>query len=284
MRKTILFFCLLFLLNTAFSQKKPYVIYNSKGKKVSYKKMKKALLKKDIVLFGEHHNNPISHWLQYELTSDLHKSRKLILGAEMFEADNQNSLNDYINKKIDQKALDSLARLWPNYKTDYAPLVNFAKENQVQFIATNIPRRYANLVYKKGGFDALKPLSEEEKSWIAPMPIPFDSELPTYKKILEEMGDHGSPALVKAQATKDATMAYFILKNHKKDHLFLHYNGAYHSDFQEGIVWYLKQEKSDVNYATISTVSQEDVGKLLKSNYGKADFIICVDENMTKTY
>lgn len=271
------------LTSSVFSQKKPYVIYNSKGKKVSYKKMKKLLQKMDIVLFGEHHNNPIAHWLQYELTSDLNETRKLILGAEMFEADNQIPLSDYINKSITQKQLDSLARLWPNYKTDYAPLVNFAKENELPFVATNIPRRYANLVYRKG-FDTLNSLSEKEKEWIAPLPIPFDPELPTYKKILEEMGDHGTPELVKAQAMKDATMAHFILRNYKNGSLFLHYNGAYHSDHYEGILWYLKRENNQLKYATISTVSQENVQKLSKVNYDKADFIICVDNNMTKTY
>ena len=162
MRKTILVLCLLLIANAAFSQKKPYVIYNAKGKKVSYKKMQKTLLKKDIVLFGEIHNNPIAHWLQYEVTSDLHKTRKLILGAEMFEADNQTALTDYVNKNISYAELDSLARLWKNYKTDYAPLVDFAKEKQLQFVATNIPRRYANLVYRKG-FDSLNALSAKEK-------------------------------------------------------------------------------------------------------------------------
>ncbi len=245
--------------------------------------MKKALEKKDIILFGEFHNNPISHWLQYELTSDLHKTRKLILGAEMFEADNQSYLSDYINESISYSELDSLARLWSNYSTDYAPLVDFAKENKLQFVATNIPRRYANLVYRKS-FSALDSLNTEEKEWIAPLPIPFDSELPTYKKILVDMGDHGSPELVQAQATKDATMAYFILSNYKNDHLFFHYNGAYHSDFYEGILWYLKRERDDLKYGTISTVSQENVNKLLQENYNKADFIICVDDDMTKTY
>ena len=47
-----------------------YVLYNAKGKKVSYKKMINFLKGKDIVLFGEFHNNPISHWLQLEVTKD----------------------------------------------------------------------------------------------------------------------------------------------------------------------------------------------------------------------
>lgn len=179
--------------------------------------------------------------------------------------------------------MDSLARLWPNYKTDYAPLVDFAKEKQLEFIATNIPRRFASLVYKNG-FTALDSLSIKEKEWIAPLPIPFNSELPTYKNILTMMGEHGSPELVMAQATKDATMAYFILKNYKKDHLLMHFNGAYHSDGYEGILWYLKRKNANLNYATISTILQDNVNKLLKGSYNKADFIICVDSNMTTTY
>lgn len=283
MKKTLLVLSLLLIGNLVFSQRPSHIIYNSKGKKVSYKKMIKTLANKDIILFGELHNNPISHWLQYEITSDLNNKRKLILGAEMFEADNQFPLNDYVSQAISYKELDSLARLWPNYKTDYAPLVDFAKENQLEFVATNIPRRYASLVYKKG-FGALDSLSTEEKGWIAPLPIPFDKELPTYKNILVEMGDHGSPELVEAQAIKDASMAHFILKNYKEDHLFIHYNGAYHSDFYEGILWYLKRERSDLNYGTITTVSQDDVSELSEKNKHRADFIICVDSNMTKTY
>jgi uncharacterized iron-regulated protein len=283
MKKTSIILILVIIANTAFTQKKAFVIYDSKGKKVAYERMLKVLAKKDIVLFGELHNNPISHWLQYEVTLDLSTFKPLILGAEMIEADNQLVLNDYLKGAITSKELDSLARLWPNYKTDYAPLVDFAKENELDFIATNIPRRYASLVFKNG-FEALDSLSIEEKEWMAPLPIPFDSELPTYKNILTMMGEHGSPELVMAQATKDATMAHFILKNYKKNHLFIHFNGAYHSDKYEGILWYLKKEESTYDYATLSTVSQDEVNKLSEENHNRADFIICVDSNMTTTY
>lgn len=283
MYRSLLILLLLIFTNPILAQKNPYLIYNAKGKKVSYKKMLRTLEKKDIILFGELHDNAIAHWLQYELTADLYQKRKLILGAEMFEADNQLPLNQYLNGEITGKGLDTLARLWPNYKTDYAPLVDFAKANRLSFIATNIPRRFANLVYRNG-FGVLDTLSPQEKEWIAPLPLPFDSELPTYKNILSMMGDHGTPELVMAQATKDATMAHFIMTNFKEEHLFIHYNGAYHSDFHEGILWYLRRTDNNLRYATISTVSQDNVYKLLPENYRKADFIICVDSNMTSTY
>lgn len=283
MKKLAAVWLVLFVAVTAFGQKRAYVIYDANGKKASFKKMAKKLAKKDVVLFGELHNNAIAHWLQLELTQEIHRTRKLILGAEMFEADNQKPLADYVHKRIDAKKLATSARLWKNYKTDYAPLVDFAKDNKLDFVATNIPRRFANLVYKKG-FGELDKLSTAEKSWVAPLPIAFDSELATYKKFLVSLGDHGSPELVMAQATKDATMAHFILKNYKPEHLFLHFNGSGHSDQYEGIVWYLKRQRKDLRYGTISTVNQDDVNKLLKKHHNVADFIIVVDSNMTSTY
>jgi len=201
----------------------------------------------------------------------------------MFEADNQAELDLFLAGKIDGKALDTLARLWANYKTDYAPLVDFAKDNHIKFIATNIPRRYARLVHK-GGFESLDTLAKEEKMWIAHLPIEYDPELPGYKKMLGMMHGRMGNNLPKAQAIKDATMAYFILKNYRKGSLFIHYNGAYHSDNYEGILHYLKKKAPDLKYATITTVSQKDVSELSEENKNRADFIICVVANMTTTY
>jgi uncharacterized iron-regulated protein len=201
----------------------------------------------------------------------------------MFEADNQQALNLYLQDSIDYKGLDSLARLWPNYKTDYAPLVHLAKEKNQPFIATNIPRRYANMVFKKG-FEVLDTLSEKEKSWIAPLPIEYDPELPGYKNMLQMMGGHGGENLPKAQAIKDATMAYFIAQNFNPEKKFIHFHGTYHTDNYEGILWYLKKLLPDNKYVTLSTVLQSNVNELEKENIGKADYIICVDEDMTSTY
>lgn len=282
--KRIIFPLLVVLSFTATAQKKlPYIIYNTKGKKVSYEKMLNAIANKDIVLFGEFHNNAIAHWLQLEVTKDLSGKRDLVLGAEMFEQDNQEALDLYLAGSIKQKQLDSMARLWKNYPTDYAPLVNFAKENKIPFAASNVPRRYASMV-AKGGFGVLDSLPAKEKAWIAPLPIAYDAELPGYKKMIEMMGGHGGENLPKAQAIKDATMAHFMLKYYKPGSLLIHYNGAYHSDFYDGLNWYLKRQNPSLKIATISTVSQKDIHKLSAEHLGRADFIICVDEDMTNTY
>lgn len=263
--------------------KQGYQLFTKEGKAVTYKKMLGAAGDAEVVFFGEHHDNSLIHWLQFEFTKDLGQKHNLVLGAEMIEADNQKQLNQYLKGEIDQKAFDSLARLWKNHKTDYKPLVDYAKEKHFPFIATNVPRRYASKVYK-GGFEALDALTAEEKLWIAPLPIAYDAKLPGYVKMLEMSGGHGGDNLPKAQALKDATMGYFIAKNSKPGTIFVHYNGTYHSDNFEGINWYLKREKPSLRILTIGAVSQKDVSKLEKEYLNLADFILVVDEDMTKTH
>ena len=281
-----LIFVIFFLITSiiGFSQeKKAYQLFNKKGKRVDYGKLLIAAEKAQVVLFGEYHNNAISHWLELELTKDLADKNKIILGAEMIEADNQKQLDQFLKGEINQKQLDSTARLWPNYKTDYKPLVEFAKENNILFIATNIPRRFASIVSKKG-FEGLENLTSEEKTWIAPMPIVYNSELPGYVNMMKMMGDHASPNMPKAQAIKDATMAYFIQKNLKEKSIFIHFNGTYHSDNFEGIYWYLKKTAPNLEILTIATIEQKELKKIATEDYNKADYILVIDEDVTKTH
>ena len=263
--------------------KKTYQIFDKKGKKSSYDKVLKASEKTDVVLFGEIHDNSLVHWLQLEFTKDLAQRKPLVLGAEMLEADNQKQIDQYLKGEINQKQLDSSARLWKNYKTDYKPLVDFAKDKKINFIATNVPRRYASLVFKKD-LVALDSLSALEKSWIAPLPIEFDINLPGYKGMMSMQGGHAGEKMPKAQAIKDATMAYFINKNRKENSVFVHYNGTYHSDNYEGINWYLRKLDADIQIVTIAMVEQKDITKLEAEHYNKADFILVIDEDVTKTY
>jgi len=279
-------FCLFFFFFSTFifSQNKvAYQLFDAKGKKTTYKKLLKKSEKSELILFGEYHDNPISHWLELALTKDLHKKKNIILGAEMFEKDNQYQLNQYVKAEIDQKAMDTLTRLWNNYKTDYKPIVDFAKTNQLDFIATNIPRRYASMVYRNG-LEALDSLPDNEKKWIAPLPIKYDASLSQYQKMFEMAQGHAGDNFPKAQAIKDATMGNSIIDNLKENTVFIHYNGSFHSDFFQGIYWYVIQERPNLKIITIATVTQEDLSKLEEEHIGRADFILVVDNDMTKTF
>lgn len=267
------------------SNKDAYIIYDSKGKKTDYNQLLTEAKKADIILFGELHDNPICHWLQKELTQDvfIDKKEKLTLGAEMFEADDQLALNEYLAGKLSEKTLKDEVKLWTNFGTDYKPLLDFAKTNKLKFIADNIPRRYANLVYSRG-VAALDSIDAEAKKWIAPLPFKYDGTLKCYKDIFENAGGHGGENLPKSQAIKDATMAYFILKNWSKGQTFIHYNGAYHSNNHQGIEWYLKQQNPDLKILVISSTEQNDINQLEPESNDSGDFIICTPSSMTKTY
>ncbi len=350
--------CLNFAFLTANAQEKKvptkdvtaFQIYTSNGKKITYEKLVNQLLKaqsskpmeSNVILFGELHDNPISHWLELQLTQDIYQfNAKMVLGAEMFETDQQFAVNEYLNPTKDTVAKKSVTpmgmmigqdpsytklkksvKLWNNFATDYQPLVDFSRDNHLPFVATNIPRRYASLVYRKG-IVALYATAENYASNAGnansvinfsqkvnpscdtgilsnaylnnhyPSTFLYDSTLKCYRDIFNMAGGHGGQNLSMSQAIKDATMAKNIYANLlNQGGIYIHYNGSYHSDNHQSIEWYLKmylnaRERKDIENFTIKTIStrtQANVSQLDKENYEIADYIIVVPENMTRTY
>ncbi|MGC1631014.1 MAG: ChaN family lipoprotein, partial [Gelidibacter sp.] len=110
-------------------------------------------------------------------------------------------------------------------------LVNFAKDNNLRFIATNIPRRYASMLNKRG-MDALKELTPEALAMSSPdLETFFDPTVKAYAGRVEKMGGHVPENMLNiqiAQAAKDATMAHFSLKNFKPGDFLFHFQGSYH--------------------------------------------------------
>lgn len=281
---TVIVFCLV-LSTSAFAQEvTPFKIFDADGKEVKFSKAMSGLAKADVVFFGEQHNDPISHWLELRVLKALYeKDPKLALAMEMFEADDQIPLSEYLTGTIEERHLLKEAKMWDNYSTDYKPLVEFARSKKLPVIASNVPRRYANLVYRKGisSLDSLPPLAKE---WIAPLPIAIDLELACYKNMIASMGGHSAAGsaenMARSQAVKDATMAHFILKN--KGRKIYHVNGAYHSQSGEGIIWYLRN--SGLTTATMQVIEQESVDELEDKNKKLGDYIVVVAKDMTKTY
>ena len=275
------------------AQDKPaYKVFTGTGKKSDYYDILKESGRADVVFFGELHDNPLVHWLELEITRDIFadKGKDLILAAEMFETDNQLIIDEYFSDIIKESSFEKEVRLWKNYQTDYKPLLSFAKQNGLKFVASNIPRRYASVV-SAGGFEALQKLSPEALKYIAPIPVEYDPELPCYKDMLSMDGAIGggmenkvNENLPKAQAMKDATMARSIANSRNAGQTVIHYNGSYHSDRHMGIIWYLNKYAPGVKVMTITTVLQDDIDKMNDESKGLADFVIVIPSSMTSTY
>lgn len=283
-----LIFVIVFL-NISYGQDRPaYLLYNQDGKTVKYSKMMKAIEEADVVLFGENHNNAIIHWLELQVTKSMYEqSTMLTLAAEMFEADDQLIINEYLDGKYDHKMFSDEAKLWKNYTTDYKPLLDFAKKNDLAFVASNIPRRYARMVYKRG-IGSLDSLDDMAKAYIAPLPFEIDLTLPGYKYMIESMGSHAPKGsienMAKSQASKDATMAYFILQAVNKGNRVIHYNGAFHSNNFDGINHYLRLGNPELKIMTISIAEQQDITELEEDKMSLANYIFAIPADMTKTY
>ena len=103
-------------------------------------------------------------------------------------------------------------------------------------------------------------------------------------EVMGGMGGHVTKTLPMAQAIKDATMAYNIAGQSGNGKLFIHFNGSYHSDNFESILWYLNIYRPGLSIVTISSVEQKDLDSLNEESLKKANYIIAISESMTKTY
>ena len=84
----------------------------------------------DIILVGELHSHPAVHLLQSRLLSGLYTAgqqhgRPLALSMEQFSRADQKTLDAYLANQIGEAALIREGNAWPNYPSDYRPLVEF---------------------------------------------------------------------------------------------------------------------------------------------------------------
>jgi uncharacterized iron-regulated protein len=218
------------------------IIDSETNQEIGLKGMVEKLSDYNIIFFGELHENKILHDLEFELLKMYYsKNKNLIISMEMFERDVQPILDNYLNEEITEKEFLDNSRPWPNYENDYKPLVEFAKENELTVVASNIPRRYAAMISKQG-LNALDSLSVEEKKFIARKHNVIDDE---YKKrfisVMDSNMEHSEKmpmgmkmnfeTIYAAQCIKDDTMAESILKYHRLPprRKVIHFNGEFHS-------------------------------------------------------
>ena len=226
---------------------KAYSIFDKEGKEVYYNDMIKTLVEAEFVLLGENHNDAVIHWLHLNMVQDMYTMRdsNMTIGVEFFERDDQLVIDEYFAGYYSEKKFLSEAQFWSNYETDYRQILEFAKKNMIKYIGTNIPRRYASIIHKKG-LAFLDSLSDEAKKMIAPIPFPVDTNIKSYKEIYGMMKSHGGTwEMVYAQMSKDATMAWFSLESYDHTKLFVHIQGAGHSDDYDGIAWYLRKYRPE---------------------------------------
>jgi uncharacterized iron-regulated protein len=271
----------------------PQRVYDSRDKEFTdFETMLARLAQADVVFVGEQHDDFATHRLEAALLEGIARRRSsVIVALEMFERDTQKTLDDYLAGRITEAEFLKNSRPWPNYATDYRPLVEFAKAKGWRVVAANIPRRYASQV-ARGGLQILDAVPANEKPWIArQINCPRDDY---YKRFVETVGSHpGSGGDSKseaeqkammdrfyhAQCIKDETMAESVAEaqasTDQSKPLIIHYNGSFHSDYKLGTAARAKQRMPKARIAVVSMVPVENLDNIDAGDYRKrADYIV----------
>lgn len=270
-----------------------YRVYDGKGNAATLNEIVDAAGKSDAVFLGENHDDAAAHFLELEIfkkaVEKYSKNRKVALSMEMFERDTQIVLNEYLEDLITEKKFLDDSRPWNNYKTDYRPLVEFAKQNHLDVIAANAPRRYVNMV-SRSGRESLAQLSPEAKRWLAPLPFApaSDAYAKKFTALMGGMGDgHNIAKILDSQSLWDATMAYSIaeyLKNNKNA-LVINLNGSFHTENRLGTAERLLSFIPKAKVLVVTMKYADDFTKFDKEkDENLGDFVILTDAKAPRSF
>jgi len=267
-----------------------FKIYDTKSKQViGIDRIIADCANADVLFFGEEHNDSAGHWLEAEIFKGLHKQfgDRLALSLEMIESDNQLPLNEYLSGQINEDRYSKDVRLWPNYK-DYRPMIEYAKANHIPVIAANAPRRYVNMVSRRG-MRSLDSLSKDAKKFLPP--LPYDTLTGRYREkfvdVMKDAPGSSSPNIYYSQSLWDAGMSYSIyhyLKKNKKKKVF-HCVGRFHCDEKLGTLAQLQKRKSKLKILNISCFSDESFKNPQWEKFSNlGDYVIMTNPELKKTF
>lgn len=294
MKRIIIIAALILLVLQVFCQE--YKIIDSKNnKEIGLKEMAEKLGEFDVIFFGEYHGNKILHSLEIEFLKMFYSNNKnSIISLEMFERDVQIVLDKYLNNEISEADFLSESRAWSNYETDYKPLIEFAKENELTVVAANIPRRYASMISKLG-LNALDSLSVDEKQFVAKKHKVFEDE---YKeRFIQTMKNnmaHSSrmpkgmmmnlDRIYAAQCIKDDTMAESILQYQRipPRRKVIHFNGDFHSRKHLGTAQKIQILEPMLKIAVITPLMCEDEFTWKDEDLLEGEFLILLKEEISE--
>ncbi|MFA0085955.1 ChaN family lipoprotein [Vibrio sp. 10N.261.51.F12] len=251
-----------------------YQLYTEHGDPISVNALPIALANADVILVGEWHTHPGIHRFQTDLLGALSKSnRSVALSMEQFSRPSQTIINEYLANEIGEQTLMSQANAWPNYESDYRPLVELAKHNQLDIIASNAPKPTVRCIGREG-LDYLNKLDANERSYIAKN---IDTSDTPYKDKFMRSMHHGSAEQTNkqyaAQLTWDATMAESIvdyLESHPNSQV-MHIAGKFHIENGLGTADQIRKLNPNLTIAVISPASE-----LMTADANKSDMQLLV--------
>lgn len=273
-----------------------YTVFDGDGNRLTVEDLVSRASAADVVFLGEFHDDTVGHAFQFEIFKRLFETygreRPVALSLEMFERDVQYILDEYLTGKITEDHFLASSRPWKNYKTDYRPLVEFAKEEALPVVAANAPRRYVNMV-SRNGRSSLSSLSKAARKTIAPLPYPRSSEAYTAKftELMSAMPAGSADKsrvekILESQTLWDSTMAYWISRHLKKNKraLMVHLNGSFHTESRLGTVEQLAKYRKKAKSLVVTIRYEKDFRNFDPSKHkGLGDFVVLTDASQPRS-
>jgi uncharacterized iron-regulated protein len=264
-----------------------YRIYDVKGNPATLEQIIDSLSRADAIFLGENHDDAVAHYLQNKIFQKSFerygKSRQMALSLEMFERDVQIVLDEYLKNLITENHFLLSSRPWKNYQTDYRPLVEFAKANNLPVIAANAPRRYVNMV-SRGGRDSLNALSPEAKKTLAPLPFgePSQAYADKFRALMKGAPEAAGRLenILASQSLWDATMAYWVSEylRSQKNPLVIHLNGGFHTESRLGTIDHLFRYSPKARALVVTIKPEQNFTSFDKTKHENlGDFVILTD-------
>lgn len=267
-----------------------YKIYTAAGQRLTVAGLARQTAKYDIILFGEYHDNAVLHRLELELLQSLFaRQPKLTLSLEMFERDVQGQLDAYLAGRAGETEFLAAARPWRNYRQDYRPLLEFAKEHALPVLASNIPRTLAAHVVRNGSLAGLAP------EQAAHLPQTHSAPPGEYRdRFLAEMGrlegmqvqPDQLDGYYQAQCLKDDTMAESIQRHFQlQRRRIFHVQGDFHGRRRLGVAEKLQQLDPALKILVITPVYVRDFASVkdkVRQCRNDGDILVAVREKQAE--
>ena len=235
-----------------------YKLYSPSGSAVSLTDLTSELLQADVIMIGEWHTHAGIHRFQTDMLKQLSSGKlPVALSMEQINRDKQDVLDEYLNGLIGEQTFIQKSNAWPNYESDYRPLIEFAKRADVPVIAANAPKKIVRCIGLKG-IDYLGQLDSEQRSFVAETINTEDSQ---YKEKFMASMHHGKPEQTEkqyaAQITWDETMAESIvdyLTTHPRTQI-VHVAGKFHTEGGLGTATSILNRNPSLNVVVVTPVT-----------------------------
>lgn len=242
-----------------------YQLADPQGKLIALNALPDALLDADVLLVGEWHTHSAIHRFQTDLLKQLinQQPRTVALSMEQFSRDAQQTIDQYLASEIGEQILIQQGGAWPNYSSDYRPLVELAKQKNLSVIASNAPKSIVRCIGQQG-LSYLDKLDSNQRSWLAEN---IDTQDSPYKEKFMVSTHHGKAHHGQAQQTQrqfsaqmawDETMAdsivsYLTLNPQQK---IMHTAGKFHVEQGLGTKTSILRRDANLNVVVISPVTE----------------------------